>query len=68
MLFRKFKFLQSPVECAAADPEFFCRLSPVSAAFIQCTHDQPDLVVMDIYEILDFRVAMSEYSGYSAHR
>ena len=36
------------MQSAPADPELFCRLSAVAATFIQSSHDQPDLIVVDI--------------------
>jgi len=59
-LFRQLKFLEPPVQCAPADPEFFRCFRTIAAAFIQCSHDQADFVVVDIDQILICPFARSE--------
>ena len=59
---RQLKFLQPPVQCAPADPQFLRGLRAVAAAFIQRSRDEPDFVGMDIHEILISIFAGSESS------
>src|ERR1700730_3554558 len=65
--FRQLKFLEPAVQCAPADPEFFRCFRAIAAAFIQCSHDQADFVVVDIDQILICPFAWREPSGRSAH-
>jgi hypothetical protein len=46
------KFLKPAMQSAPADPQFFCGLGAVAAAFLQGSHNQADFIVMDVDEIL----------------
>src|SRR6202050_2180356 len=65
---RKLKLLEAPVQRAPADAQFFRCLGAVTTAFIQCAHDQPDLIVVDVDLVLIPTFARSETARGSPHR